>query len=690
MKISAALLGRYIDDLPDDERILRHLLDDVGVEVKRVTEGVFTTEFLANRGDHHCYHGVAREVSGRTGAKVTMPSCTALEVGSSPVRLSNQTDKCLLYTATLLERVTSDGSLSERSLATLTAADIHSLTAPVDATNLSNLEIGQPTHAFDADAIVGGITIRESIDGESCLPLFAEQRVTLPAGTCVIADDVKILAVAGVIGCEESKTTETTTRLLLESATFEPVSVRKASRAMGIHTDSSARFERGSDPSLALVGAGRVVELLETEAGWQRVGATGLVGDWTNPNRQIRLSVAAANDFLETQLSPDEVTTRLARYGFSIQGLGGLLHVVVPPHRLWDVFNVQDLYEELAKSVGYNATPTTLPQVDQGALPSQAEARRDLADDVLCGFGFYEVITDGFYSRETRDLLGIHENHPLWGHIETLNSLDKGYSLLKNNTLAQAVQTVGKALRMRHDQVKAYEWTTTFHPGKGQWFDVCRERPVFWAIASGLDRPPTWAGGHRAADSFTMMAMVRELSVALNVPLSFTEVGQHPLTDALHPNRRRFITSASGAVVGICGEVHPDVLSRGKIKRARPVYVEIDAQALLQSDAKRPSFSDPPDWHAVVRNLAFTLPHGVQAGAIAELLVSAGPEHLGSVDIVDEYRHEEDGKAVRTITFALSFDNPSFDVTADQVNEICTGLIADVDSAWGSRGVKLR
>ena len=188
MKICAEVLDRFIA-LQHSGHDLRMLLDDVGLEVKRHDGSRFTLELLANRGDHHCYAGLAREISGRTGAPTCGPAKTVLETGSCPIPLHLESPLCGVYTATLLERVGDDVPLTAEDLAPLEAAEIHSLTAPVDATNLSNLELGQPTHAFDADTIVGGITIRASTEGEQAWPLFAEDKVTLPTGTLVIADD---------------------------------------------------------------------------------------------------------------------------------------------------------------------------------------------------------------------------------------------------------------------------------------------------------------------------------------------------------------------------------------------------------------------------------------------------------------------------------------------------------------------
>jgi phenylalanyl-tRNA synthetase beta chain len=374
VKVSTQVLARFVD-APTDPKELRELMDDVGLEVKRMEPMAggtrFTLELLANRGDHHCYEGIARELDGRLGRGLRSVPVAPLEVGASPHPLVNTTPLCMRYSLTLMER-TSDARLSAEALAVLDGAGIHSLTAPVDATNVANLELGQPTHAFDADTIVGPVTIRLSAPGERCRPLFQEGEVELPEGTLVIADDAKILAVAGVIGCEESKTTETTTRLLLESACFDPVAVRKASRALSIHTDSSARFERGADPKRVLAGAGRVVALLE-EAGWSRVGTTGMVGEYAASGLVIPLSVAATGAFLDLPLDAAEISERLGRYGFDVRADAGdadKLLVSVPSWRIWDVAFAADLYEELAKSIGYNATPIALPPVRMGATPS--------------------------------------------------------------------------------------------------------------------------------------------------------------------------------------------------------------------------------------------------------------------------------------------------------------------------------
>jgi phenylalanyl-tRNA synthetase beta chain len=690
MKISVDVLRRYTT-LPAAPRALRELLDDVGVEVKRINGDQVSLELLANRGDHHCYAGVAREVHGRTGGGVSTPDIAPLQVGEGPVPIRVDTPLGLLYTATLLERDADapEQSLPEEVLAPLVAAEIKPLLPPVDATNLSNLELGQPTHVFDADKVVGTISVRLSRAGETAWPLFTEGHVPLAEGTLVIADDTKILAIAGVIGCEDSKTTDRTSRIILESAAFDPISVRKARRGLNIHTDAAARFERGSDPSAPLHGAGRVVYLLERFAGWRRIGNTTVAGEWVDPGRHIRLNVSAANTFLDTRMAADEVAMRLERYGFSItlRDQGDFV-VKVPPHRLWDVEFAADLYEELAKSIGYNSTPQSIPPVGMGALPSAAEQAWERTEEVLLGQGFYEVITDGFYSRELRARLGAgQEDHPLFAHVQTLNSLERGYSLLKNNALGQALEAADKNLRVRHTNIKMYEWTRTFRPtGEGEAPD---ERPLLWLLVSGQARPRTWSEGPQPADPIYLKGVLAEIATELSLSLTLrTASGEDPLSGCLHPNRQAEIWM-DGRRVGILGEVHPSVIEAFRIKRARPCYLELDRAALASAGA-RPAYTEPPPHQPIVRSLAFALPAEVTAGQVAAVLHDSGPEWLEKVNMTDLFAFEQDGRPLRAVTYELVYANAEGSRTAEAVNERTEALVSAVHDAFAADGVYQR
>lgn len=696
MKISLFALRRYIA-LPFDVQEVRALFDDIGLEVKRVQsislngieDVVIDIEILANRGDHYCYAGIAREVHARTGAALTLPESANIEYGSS-IKVELQTDLCLRYTATLLRLEDIPTQLPNHIRLPLDAAEIHDALPHIDVTNLVNIEFGQPTHLFDADKIIGGITVRISVNGEKALPLFSDQPIVLPEGTIVIADDEKILAIAGVIGCEESKVTPTTRTVVLESALFDPISIRRTSRKLGIRTDSTVRFERGGDAKAVIDGAERAIWLLEANCNAKRVGHTYLSGTWLDPERVIKLDPQHTRDFLQINLSDDEIQIRLERYGFTVRREGSLFHVLVPAGRLWDVEFVSDLYEELAKSVSYSSIPTILPSVDMGSEPSEAEILKRQIDEVLVGMGFYEIFTDGFYGTDTVNKMGINEMHPLSTHVNVLNAVDKGYSMLKNNAFIQLIESISENLRMKAEDIKLFEWTRTFHKDESAENGLCTEQPVLAIICCGNARPSTWGDKSRPADIWFLKGILEELSITLKIPFRITTNSDypHPLSDLLHPGRQAII-QVNNKAVGILGEAQPGICKLSGIKRSRPCYLEIEKSA-FDVPPVRISYKDPQEQPPTIRNLAFTLPIGIKAESVIKVISERALEWLLEVTVTDLYEHEKDGIPVRTVTFELVWSNADRTRTANELNSANDILIAYVADKLGEKGVRLR
>jgi phenylalanyl-tRNA synthetase beta chain len=671
-------------DMPASARDARELLDDVGIEVKSVETTsvgtVFNCELLANRGDHYCYEGVAREVSGRTGDRLRYPKLRKLDaLPADETRVRIETPLCLVYTITELFRGDSSEALPAEVLAPLTGADIHSISAPVDASNLTNFDVGQPTHAFDADTIDGPITIRLSRKGEQAWMLFTPAAVEIPEGIMVIADDSKILGIAGVIGCVESGISDKTTRILLESACFDPVAVRIAARQLNQNTDAAARFMRGGDPTLPLVGAARVAYLLEQYAGY-RVGNAYLAGDWKDPQRKIEVDVAKTGRFIGAPLTPFQMAERLTRYGFTVEPHEETLIVTVPPRRLWDVSFEADLAEEVLKSVGYNNTPITLPTVQMGALPSHAEEVEERVNEVLVAEGFYEIFTDSFYGRGVRERLGVVEGDPLWPHVEMQNSIERNYSLMRNNTIAQALDALAANVNNKLAHVKIFEWARIYLPDLS-------EQAILWALANGRDRGPFWGDKGRPADAIYLKGILEQLRLELRVELKIGAADGHRLERFFHPGRRAGVF-LNGALVGIFGEIHPLVLQRFDIKRQRPVYVEIETAALMVPPLPR-VYTEPPSRQAIVRSVAYAIPAGIPAAAIRDVLASAAPAFLREIRIVDVYEMPNDVQRARAVTFEIEYLSDEA-LTGETINAATEGMMASVTGVFGERGVVLR
>jgi phenylalanyl-tRNA synthetase beta chain len=667
-------------DLPDSPREVREFLDDVGIEVKTAETTalgtVFNVELLANRGDHYAYDGLARELSGRIRKPLKYPKLKKLDAQpADPSRVKIETPLCLVYTLTELSIDGEPRPVPPEVLAPLTAADLHSVLPAVDISNLTNFDIGQPTHAFDADKIDGPITIRLSRKGERAWMLFTPGAVEIPEGTLIIADDSKILGIAGVIGCEESAVREGTKRIALESACFDPVAVRVASRQLNQATDAAARFMRGGDPSLPLIGAARVAYLLEEHCGY-RVGNAYVAGDWQNPNRRIEVDVAKTQRFTGVTLSHLEMADRLTFYGFAVEPTVNTLTVTVPPHRLWDVAFESDIAEELLKSVGYNSTPITLPRVDMGALPSHRENVIARTSGLLVAEGFYEIFTDSFYGRGMRERLGLAEGDALWAHVETQNSIEKNYSLLRNNTIGQALDALATNLNLKSSAVKMYEWATIFLADPNAENGVCNEQSVLWALANGRDRGPFWADKGRPADAIYLKGIVEQLRLELRVDLRVGSSDGHRLERFLHPGRRAGVW-AGDRMVGILGEIHPTLLQRFDIKRQRPVYLELEAAALTAPPIPR-KYSDPASRQPVVRNVAYSIPIGITAAEVRDALRSAAPNFLREIRIVDFF------EAARAVTFEIEYLSEEA-LTGETINAATEAMMAAVTAKFGER-----
>lgn len=690
MKISANVLKRFCEGTPSEPKALRRLLDDLGVEVKRLdvqgADALLTLELLANRGDHHCYAGVAREIAARTKTELRLPPARTLEVGAPPLPLRIESEKCLLYTATPL-RVTGGlkKSLGKAADELLNAAGLLTGNAAIDVTNLVNLELGQPSHAFDRARIQGGITVRLSRAGEKAWLLFTPEPRELPVGTLVIADDVKVLAIAGVIGCEDSKIQDDTREIILESAAFDPVAVRIGGRSLATHTDASARFERGSDPTLAAVAAGRIAQLL-AEAGVAEVtGPLGVVGAWQDPERVLTLREDELSAFLGRKFAPAEIVERLGAYGFEQRGS---LSFKVPPHRLWDVESEEDLFEEVARSVGFNDLPEGLPPVGLGARPSQAEVMLRVAEDVLVGAGFYEIYTDGFYSRQIPERLGQTPGSPLFAHVETVNSLDNSFSLLKNNCLAQALQAVADNINVKAQDVRLYEWTRTFHPDAASPNGVCRERDVLYGVCSGKERPEAWEAGSRPADVFFLKGVLEQLKKSLDLPLELGDPDlDYALTPLLHPHRSLGLRVA-GRSVGVVGEVLPQVLQAFGIKFAKACYFELSRDALLVEPRGSAAFAMPPVMPDIERMLSFSVPLGVSVREVVPLLKAGAPAWLERISVADVFSGSAENSQ-RAVAFRLVF-NAGEARTHEQLNDACAAMVKSVVETLGARGVEQR
>jgi phenylalanyl-tRNA synthetase beta chain len=652
MKFSKKILETFVK-LPAD---WQDLMEDVGLEIKSIDGDIMNLELLANRGDHYCYIGLANEIIGRTGGKIkAMPGAT-LPIADDDAReldkygfarpamqyahdkdtsingmFDIETDKCLAYSLLPLKMAKKNENrqtADEYILRMLPASGVNIILDVIDITNVVMLEYGQPAHVYDADKIKGKIHIRDSKPGESAALLFHEGLTELPVGTCVIADDEKILCVAGVIGCRAAEVDENTKNILLETALFDPVAIRKSSRAIGHTSIASQIFERGGD-SGAVHGGARRAKKLYKDIGWEQSGEWQAVFSKTL-QKAINLSGDFVRRELEIDISDAEIEERLNRYGFDKTEKG----YRVPSWRVWDIKGEPaDLIEELARSIGYNNLPSRLPVSEIGAEPTAAELRKSEIDSYLVHNGFYEVLTDNIYSPRHAALSPIKE------HIKIANSVEGGYAFMKNNAIVQAAELVEKNLRVKNREIRAYEWGTVFQVGKD---GAHVETPVLWGVINGANE-----------SALTMKGIIENLARDLDLEFEFDYTAA-PLNakTGRHPKRRARILM-DGAEIGVFGEIHPALLSEFDIKNDSPVFFEFFGnEKLLNAPKKTVKYVSPSAIIQSTRDIAIAVPYGKPAGDVSEFIKKTYPQ-IAKVSITDIY--DKPKESVRNITFALEF-----------------------------------
>ncbi|HUR79354.1 MAG TPA: hypothetical protein VM733_01215, partial [Thermoanaerobaculia bacterium] len=336
-----------------------------------------------------------------------------------------------------------------------------------------------------------------------------------------------------------------------------------------------------------------------------------------------------------------------------------------------DVHFEADLAEEVLKSIGYNATAITLPRVEMGALPSHAENVAARVNEILVAEGFYEIFTDSFYGRGVRERLGLAESDDLWAHVEMQNSIERNYSLMRNNTVAQALDALATNVNLKNANLKIFEWARVYFPDLS-------ERPVLWALANGRDRGPFWGDKGRTADAIYLKGILEQIRLDLRVDLRLGAADQHRLARFFHPGRRAGILLRD-RIVGILGELHPTLVARFDIKRQRPVYFEIESEALL-APAHAKVYTDPPTRQPVVRNVAYAIPSGITADDVRATLDSAAPAFLREIRIVDLFELPD----ARAITFEIEYLSDEA-LTGETINAATEAMMAAVAAKFGGK-----
>lgn len=643
-------------------------LDDVVLEI----------EVTPNRGDWASMIGVARELAAAYGVPLKTPKISLNEDKEKAAPLSSVTlesaDLCPRYVGRVLTNVTLSPSpawLAQR----LIAAGQRPINNVVDITNYVLMETGHPLHAFDLDKLKGNrIIVRRAREGEKLETIDRETR-TLTADMLAIADAQNAVAVAGVMGGCESEVGEGTTRIFLESAYFEPTSIRRTSRALNLISEASQRFQRGADPEMALYAADRASQLLQ-----ELTGATLLKGALDEypkplPDKLIQLRYSRSDLLLGSVVPPETQRSILESLCFRITKKDKASVTLTVPSWRHDVTQEADLIEDIARLYGYDRIDETVPEVERSeAIYAPEYAPEQALRHYLAGLGLIELISWTFTSAEDLEKARLPE--PYRAMVPLQNPLSEKHAGMRPTLIPGLLNAASSNLRKNRGSVLAFEIGPVYRLQPEATLPT--QKPALGIVMSGSATDAHWDSEPRPVDYYDLKGYVEDLVDRFGMKAEYA-----PCTMAcFEPGESATLTKGTSCYAHF-GRIAAPVQHAYDIDYA--VYLlEFDLEGLLEGDAKPAQFEDITAFPPSLRDLAVVVDAAVQAGDVKLSALNAGGKHLVSVELFDVYTGEQIPAGKKSLALGLKFQSAEQTLTDKVTQKACDKIVRKLNDAYGA------
>ncbi|MCP5174005.1 MAG: phenylalanine--tRNA ligase subunit beta [Moraxellaceae bacterium] len=656
-------------ELPEDAPVGKNIREYLQLDDNTMEFGI-----TPNRGDCLSVLGMAREVAAFNGLSLTWPQLNpAIENCPERVEVSLKSEACPRYLGRIIKGISPNAPSPDWLVRKLARSGIASLGAVVDVTNYVLLELGQPMHAFDLSKIEGGIIVRQAKKGEK-LTLLNQQSIELREDSLLIADHKKPLALAGIMGGNDSAVSDETVDILLESAFFQPLALAGKARSYGLHTDSSHRFERGVDFNLQRQAIERATQLILKIAG----GSAGQIVEETLkealPTRlPITLRISKIKQVLGFDLDKSQVETMLLALGMQLHSNEQGWTVTAPSYR-FDISIEVDLIEELARLYGYDNIPTQKPQFSL-ELANKAEAiSTQQIKEAMLGLGYQEAITFSFVDPKIQQVLA-----PQVATLNLANPLSSELSAMRTTLWAGLLSAVAYNQNRQQNRVRLFEVGSRFIPQKD---GSLTQEMMLAGVITGEVLPEAWANKSAAIDFFDIKGNVESILALTGTSdtVSFKSA-QHA---ALHTGQTAAIIDEQQNVIGYVGKLHPQVQQSLELQGAVFVF-ELLLAPLLST--KVPKFSELSRFPMVRRDIAVVLDATIQASDVLQTARQAGAELLQNVWLFDVYQGTGIAEGKRSLAIGTHWQR--HDRTL-QDEEIKAGVQAIVDALQKQHNAVLR
>ena len=630
---------------------------------------VVEVDLTPNRGDCLSITGLARELGVLSQTTVRTVDCEAVDPESDEthdVHLSAP-EGCPCYVGRVIEHVDVTKPTPMWMVERLRRSGIRSIDAIVDITNYVMLELGQPMHAFDRDQLVGEIDVRMAHPGEQ-LVLLDGKTLTLSDDVLVIADQEKALALAGIMGGEHSGISERTTTVFLESAYFDPITIAGKARRYGLHTDASARFERGVDWQMAERACQRATALILDICG----GVPGPVmitdNEQTLPTLQVvTLTHARIKQQLKIELASETIQQMLQALGFDVDVTSDGFRCVAPSWR-FDIAIEQDLIEEIARIYGYNNLPTSLPAqaLTMAAVP-EAETPLMRLKHYLVDQDVQEAVTYSFVDPAMQALLG----DGVQG-VRLANPIASNLAEMRRSLMPGLVEAVRHNVNRQAPRVRVFETGQCF-VSSGDQLDQSERL----GIALYGQQAPLHFSGDRLVDFFDLKGIVDGLGMVNGGGSLSWSSGEHP---ALAPGQTARV-SMNGQSIGIVGRLHPR-LAR-ELDLPKPLFLaDLNLSPLLSGQVT--AFKAISRYPRVLRDLAVVVDDSIAWQQIVDAVESLGDSRIQSVELFDVYRGTGVPEGCQSLALSLSLQDPEKTLDDVAIQEMVDQVVRTLGEQTGA------
>lgn len=687
MKILVSWLREFVD-VPVDIPTLAWDLNMAGFEVAEVdrrgdADAVIDFEITANRPDCLSVIGMAREVATRYDVPLKPLAPKALTGSAADVPVAVEivdAVKCPRYTVAVAD--VTIGPSPAWMVSRLEAAGVRSISNIVDITNYVLLETGHPIHAFDL-ARLGGQTlvIRTAHPGEKVLTLDGQTRALEP-DMLVIADATRAQAVAGVMGGGESEVTSSSTAIAIESAYFQPQSVRRTSKRLGLSTEASYRFERGADVNAPLLALARACELIEQlGAGTVRRGVVDAYPA-PRPRASIQLERAYVTRMLGVVVADEEVVRILSSLGCDVRAADDrerdLQWTVTPPTWRNDLLRDTDLVEEIARHHGYDRLPVTFPTLTEAPAPPDPRLVRERAAKASAArAGFSEAVTFTFIERAAAEPFAATPDHL----VQIANPLSEKFAVLRPSLLPGLIDSLSHNRRREQRDVRLYESGTRFLHGTGE------TRGIALGLL-GAGSGEHWSGTGREADFFDIKGALEALAGGLG----FRVVVEAARVPYLVPGRAATVVAVGpdGARVacGVVGQVAPAITTARGLPKQDAVFVaevDLDAVGPFVNLGEQIAAKPLPRHPSVVRDVSIIVADTAVSHDLRATIRASAPETL--VDVREFARYQGAGVPADhvSLSFHMVFRAPERTLTDEEVTTSVEAILGALSTRHGAR-----